>query len=122
MKKLILSIALIVGTLSTFAQGPKHDGARDKGERMEHRVEKMTESLALTAEQQEKVKSLMTSQREKMQAQRKANHEAFNGEMKNILSDEQYTKWVAQREEMKNHKQSDKGKCEKKCSKKGSKK
>ena len=102
MKRLMLSIALIVGTLSTFAQRPPHDGVHNKGEHMENRLEKMTESLSLTADQQVKVKSLMTTQKEKMKEERKENHEAFDKEMKNILSEEQYKKWVAQREEMKN--------------------
>ena len=98
MKRLMLSIALIVGTLSTYAQ--HHGKSHDKGEHMEKRLAKMTENLSLTADQQAKVKSLMTTQKEKMKEEKKENREEFDKEMKNILSDEQYTKWVAQCEEM----------------------
>lgn len=124
MKKIILSIAIIAASFTTYAQQATtkaydhKDSHHEKG--MEMRMEKMTASLSLTAEQQEKVKTVMSVQREKMQAQRKANHDAFDNEMKGILSDEQYTKWDAQRKEMKkNH--GDKANCKKQCAKKKSK-
>ena len=104
MKKLILSAVIIIGSFSTYSQeatkAPQHKGEHH-GERMEMRFEKMSTSLELTPEQQEKVKALMASQKEKMHEQRKENHESFDKEMKNILTEEQYTKWVAEREEMK---------------------
>ncbi len=128
MKKIILSIAIIAVSFATYAQEATSQKTDKKGghhaDRMEMRIEKMTESLSLSAEQQQQVKTVMTSQHEKMQAQRKANHEAFNNEMKSILSAEQYTKWVAHREEMKKlhqGKNRDKADCRKKCSKKKSK-
>lgn len=128
MKKLFV-VALLVVSLTTFAQEKEKKGDRKNmspEERTEMRVEKMTKELDLNETQQKQVKELLASQKEnreefiekrkeiketaekatkeqraEMKAKMEENKEAIKSKMKTILTDEQYKKWESNMEEKK---------------------
>lgn len=75
------------------------------------RVEKITKELSLTAEQEKKITALYEKKAQEMEAEReknkiereehrkkvKAQNEAFDAELKKILTEEQYTKLQSER-------------------------
>ena len=65
--KLIAGITAAVITVSGLGMGLAH--AKDRSEYMEKRLERMTEHLNLTAEQQEQVKAAMAGKGDKMRDQ-----------------------------------------------------
>lgn len=102
MKKSIVTLALVVISLTAFAQ---RGGTPE--ERAENQTKRMTKSLGLSEEQQKKVLALNVAQaksreennnadREKMKAAR----EAYQKELATILTPEQLEKLKAQQEEM----------------------
>lgn len=119
MKKLIIA-ALLVVSISTFAQDKKERPQRADMEKMtpeqrnEKRVERMTKELNLDTKQQDQLKQLYAEEaqareaqkanakgkkgqgREMMAEQRKASEE----KMKAILTPEQLTKWKANQDKM----------------------
>src|SRR5690554_5513710 len=107
MKKLILMIAIAVGT-TAFAQERKMD---KKPMTSEMKVEKMTRELNLTTEQQAKAKALFDAKAEARKvnkevskeafAEKKASRENFDKEFRSILTDEQVQKYDAKKEQMK---------------------
>lgn len=113
--KYIVMAALLMAGVATHAQEPiKGQSLKAPVERLTpaQRTEKLTESLALTADQQTKVKGLYEEQekrsndlREKYKGQRdeesrkarvqemKDSREQFKTKMKDILTPDQYAKW-----------------------------
>ena len=119
--RIILSIALALGGLlalssASNAQDQKAGQEGKKGrQNIEQRLNTMAEELKLTAEQKTKVKALLEDQAKKMEAMRgemqnlsqeerrakmQTNREEMNKKMKEILTAEQFTKYEAQRAEM----------------------
>lgn len=106
MKKLILMIAIAVGT-TAFAQERKMD---KKPMTSEMKVEKMTRELNLTTEQQAKAKALFDAKAEARKvnkenkeafAEKKIARENFDKEFRSILTNEQIQKYDAKKEQMK---------------------
>lgn len=112
MKKLMI-IAVMAG-MAVSAQAQEKAG-KTSAERAQQRTERMTKELALTPEQKAKVEAInlryaekgaevrQAREAERAQARKegKAMHDAHDAEMKTVLTAEQYTKWVAHKEEMK---------------------
>jgi len=119
--RIILSITLALGGLlavasAGMAQDQKAGQEGKKGrQNVEQRLNTMAEELKLTAEQKSKVKALLEDQAKKMEAMRgemqnlsqeerrakmQTNREEMNKKMKEILTADQYTKYEAQRAEM----------------------
>jgi Spy/CpxP family protein refolding chaperone len=119
--RIILSITLALGGLlavasAGMAQDQKAGQDAKKGrQNVEQRLNTMAEELKLTAEQKTKVKALLEDQAKKMEAMRgemqnlsqeerrakmQTNREEMNKKMKEILTADQYTKYEAQRAEM----------------------
>jgi Spy/CpxP family protein refolding chaperone len=119
--RIILSITLALGGLlavasAGMAQDQKAGQEGKKGrQNVEQRLNTMAEELKLTAEQKTKVKALLEDQAKKMEAMRgemqnlsqeerrakmQTNREEMNKKMKEILTADQYTKYEAQRAEM----------------------
>ncbi len=106
MKKLILTFVLLLTAAGlTFAQGPQAQG-RTPEERASMQVKHMNKQLALSAEQQPKVKEVMLARANKMDAckaltdkaakrtkMKEAKDEA-DAALKTILSAEQFDKYV----------------------------
>jgi len=104
MKKLVLMIALVVG-VTTFAQDRRMD---KKQMSVETKVEKMTVELDLTADQQAKVKEIYAKKAETKTTQtHKAGDDAFDKELRAILTPEQIRKWDAKKAEKKLKKEQD---------------
>src|SRR5690606_1606198 len=104
MKKLILMIALVVG-VTTYAQDRRMD---KKQMSVETKVEKMTVELDLTADQQAKVKEIYAKKAETKTTQtHKAGDDAFDKELRAILTPEQIRKWDAKKAEKKLKKEQD---------------
>lgn len=102
MKKLVLMIALVVGT-TTFAQERRLER---KGMSSENKVEKLTKELNLTDEQQAKAEEIFAKKAETKKEKRaealetkKAENEAFDKEFKAILTPEQVKKYDAKKAE-----------------------
>ncbi len=100
-------IVLAFAMMPFAAVYAQKDGGRGNGEQM---VKKLTKELTLTADQQEKLKALFASEKEKAtalktadKATRKTQMEALRSEnesqMKSILTADQYTKYIALRKE-----------------------
>ena len=94
MNKLItLSTALVLGTLTVaavaapYGYGPRHD-------RMENRIERMTEHLNLNAEQQAQIKTMF----EQHQRDRSATRERMHKNINAVLNEEQQAKFKAMHE------------------------
>lgn len=122
MKKLFLVALMLVG-LTTFAQDKRVGKAErpklSSDEKVEKQVEKLRTDLALNEKQVAEVKALVTEQvkkreakkaeikaiktadRKEMMAKMKDEQTAMKDKMKKILTAEQFTKWEANREEMK---------------------
>jgi len=119
--RIILSITLALGGLlavasAGMAQDQKAGEGRKNGrQNVETRLNTMAEELKLTAEQKTKVKALLEDQAKKAEAMRgelqnlsqeerrakmQTSREEMNKKMKEILTAEQYTKYEAQRAEM----------------------
>lgn len=108
----ILSLTLLMSIFCagmSFAQGQK--GQRMQGtpeERSAKRVEMMKESLDLTPDQVTKLQAIQTQfAKDREQASKnnqqdmKAKREAYDAQVKSILTPEQYQKYQAQRKDMK---------------------
>lgn len=126
MKKLFVVALLVVG-LTTFAQekGKRGDFKEMTPEkRTEMQVKKMTKDLDLNEKQQKEVKELLNAQKEdraemiekrkeiketaekatkeqraEMKAKMDKKKEAIDAKMKSILTDDQYKKWEANKED-----------------------
>jgi periplasmic protein CpxP/Spy len=105
MKKLLLAIALgaisIMGSVSYAA-----NGAGKMDERINHRVERMTQHLGLSEAQAAELTTVMRDQAEK----RKALREEARAKVQTILNDEQRAKADKWREERKDRRQARRGK------------
>lgn len=88
MKKLVV-LLLMFGSILTFAQNPKKKMSSE--EAVEKRLEKMSEALDLTPDQQAKLKDLFLAQAQK-QKEAKAEKEAFREQVKAVLTPEQQEK------------------------------
>src|SRR5690554_7446079 len=100
MKKLVLMIAMFVG-VTAFAQERKMEQKRMSAE---DKVERLTKELDLTAEQQAKVKEIYAKKAENKKAKRtevmttrKARSEAFDKELRSVLTPEQNKKLNAKK-------------------------
>ncbi|WP_339838523.1 DUF4890 domain-containing protein [uncultured Flavobacterium sp.] len=128
MKKLVVAALLVVG-LTTFAQGKGKRGDFKEitpEQRTEMQIKKMTTDLNLNEKQQKEVKELLNAQKEdraemiekrkeiketaekatkeqraEMKAKMDLKKEAIDKKMKTILTDEQYKKWEATKEDRK---------------------
>jgi len=108
MKKLTtLLIAALLGT-GAFAVAASPDDYRDQRheERVEKRIDHMTEQLNLSAEQQKQIRALYEKHRE----ERKAMRDAKKKDLEAILTKEQREKWQKHREDRKRCKRGKKGK------------
>jgi protein CpxP len=104
---LTLSAVLVGGCLAALAQ------EKANNEEAEHRLQRLTKELNLTAEQQEKLKPILERQSEdwmkvsddksltEEQRHAKLNevHEKYAPEIKEILTPEQQEKWKAMKKE-----------------------
>lgn len=134
MKKLIFAAATALfltagqGLLAQEATPHAHPSMKPE-EMAKRRTEQMAEQLGLSKEQQEKVYQLNLQQMEQMTKMRqeradrekadrethknkvRAQHEQHAAQMKDILSEEQYTKWEQlQREQRDRHRGGPRGK------------
>jgi Spy/CpxP family protein refolding chaperone len=111
MKKLVLAIAFIgMGSFVMAQQSPltaqqKADRQAKKTEMHDKRMSKMQQELGLTDSQvaqinalQDKRKGEMKANMQAQTADRRAQNQAANDEMKRILTPDQYTKWQANRQ------------------------
>jgi len=108
MKKAILASALALMTVMTFAQEKKQ---RTPEERAQKATEKMAKELNLSEEQKEKVLEINLQKAKEMQQlkeemkvlkeKRKKLRDEHAEQMKSVLSEEQYQKYLQMREEMK---------------------
>jgi periplasmic protein CpxP/Spy len=112
MKKLMIIAVLASMTLATQAQ---EKDRKTPEERAKLRTEHMTKELALSPEQQAKVEAINLKYADQVEAVRsereaertakreaaKAMHDAHDAEMKAVLTADQYTKWVAKKQEAK---------------------
>ncbi len=112
MKKLMIVAVLASMTLAAQAQEKEK---RTPQERAKARTEHMTKELALSPEQQAKVEAINLKYADQVEAVRsereaertakreaaKAMHDAHDAEMKAVLTADQYTKWVAKKQEAK---------------------
>ncbi|MGV3638224.1 MAG: hypothetical protein ACO1NQ_11345 [Flavobacteriales bacterium] len=110
MKKLMIIAALASMTVAAQAQ---EKARKTPEERAKARTERMTKELSLSPEQQAKVEAINLKYADQVEAVRaeheaertakrdaaKAMHDAHDAEMKAVLTPDQYTKWVAQKEE-----------------------
>lgn len=118
MKKLLLAaLALLLTIGSTMAQEGKLSGKTKKTpeERSEAFTRKMTKQLSLDQAQQERVKvvnlerfkrieeakAATVSNKKEVAAKVKEINEAYNANMKSVLSAEQFSKFMEMKEEMK---------------------
>ena len=107
MKK-VISILFVVAIASAnmMAQESQEKNSPKKSpeERAENMTKRMTKELALTQDQQIKMKALMVKrerEREKAMDVRKGERDKMDGEIKTILTPEQFQKFQERREEMK---------------------
>jgi periplasmic protein CpxP/Spy len=112
MKKLMIVAVLASMTLAAQAQEKEK---RTPQECAKARTEHMTKELALSPEQQAKVEAINLKYADQVEAMRsereaertakreaaKAMHDAHDAEMKAVLTADQYTKWVAKKQEAK---------------------
>lgn len=112
MKKLMI-IALLA-SMTVAAQAQEKD-RKTPQERAKLRTEHMTKELALSPEQQAKVEAINLKYADRVEAVRaereaertakrdaaEAMHAAHDAEMKAVLTADQYTKWVAKKQEAK---------------------
>ena len=111
MKKLI-AVALLVSSLSTFAQVEKKEkGDKEPMEKMspekrsEREVKRMTKDLGLNDSQQKEMKALFSETASKRgegdNKPSKENRKAMKGKISKILTQEQNAKWEKIQEERK---------------------
>lgn len=110
MKKTIVAATLSFAALTITAQNTKNEG-KTLEERVKTRTEQMAKKLELSNEQKEKTYNAnlnLAKQMQEIKEQIKTLHEKqkalleeHNKEMKSILSDEQYQKYLQMREEVK---------------------
>lgn len=112
MKKLM--IVAVLASMTLAAQAQEKD-KKTPQERAKARTEHMTKELALSPEQQAKVEAINLKYADQVEAVRsereaertakreaaKAMHDAHDAEMKAVLTADQYTKWVAKKQEAK---------------------
>jgi len=112
MKKLMMIAVLVGMTVAAQAQDKEHKTA---AERAAQRTQHMTKELGLTSEQATKVESINLKYAEQAEAKRaereadrtvarqegKETRDAFDAELKTVLTAEQYAKWTAKLEERK---------------------
>lgn len=112
MKKLM--IVALLASMTVAAQAQEKD-RKTPQERAKLRTEHMAKELALSPEQQAKVEAInlkYADQVEAVRAEREAErtakrdaaeamHAAHDAEMKAVLTADQYTKWVAKKQEAK---------------------
>ena len=108
---------MIVAALAsmTLAAQAQEKEKRTPQERAKARTEHMTKELALSPDQQAKVEAINLKYADQVEAVRsereaertakreaaKAMHDAHDAEMKAVLTADQYTKWVAKKQEAK---------------------
>ena len=110
MKKLI-AVALLVSSLSTFAQVEKKEkGDKEPMEKIspekrgEREVKKMTKDLGLNESQQKEMKALFSEMNSKVEGDKKPSKEdrkAMKDKISKILTPEQNAKWEKIQEEKK---------------------
>ena len=110
MKKLI-AVALLVSSLSTFAQVEKKEkGDKEPMEKIspekrgEREVKKMTKDLGLNESQQKEMKALFSEMNSKVEGDNKPSKEdrkAMKDKISKILTPEQNAKWEKIQEEKK---------------------
>lgn len=114
MKKLIM-IALVLITTIGYAQDQKEKMKKDwTPEQMaEKKTKKMTSELNLTDAQQERVRVIHLnkanegkSRRTEMRANNETARSNYKAQMKTILSADQYSKWLENKEKSKSDKRS----------------
>ncbi len=107
-------IVAVLAGMTLAAQAQEKD-RKTPEERAKVRTERMTKELALSPEQQAKVEAInlkYADQAEVIRAEREAErtakreaaeamHAAHDAEMKAVLTADQYTKWVAKKQEAK---------------------
>jgi len=112
MKKLMIIAAL--ASMTVAAQAQEKD-RKTPQERAKLRTEHMTKELELSPEQQAKVEAINLKYADRVEAVRaereaertakrdaaEAMHGAHDAEMKAVLTADQYTKWVAKKQEAK---------------------
>ena len=126
MKQLMMAAVLAVMTLGAQAQDKAHE-KKSATERAAVRTERMAKELGLSADQQARVKELNLRYAKEAevrhaddQAKREVRHkemrsrkEAYDAELKGMVSDEQYVKWRKMQEARKaRHKEMRKAKQE----------
>ncbi len=111
MKKMIIAFAL----LGSLGAGAQTTAKRTPEERAKAATERMTKELGLDAQQAAKVEAInakyaeeFSVERERYEAENQARRQeakgrraAHDADLKAVLTEEQYTKWVALREERK---------------------
>ena len=114
MKKLVLMFLLAVPALLVTAQSEQSPASQDRvvevSKKIEKRVAKLTQELDLNSEQQAEIKKMMMEVANDRRAQadaRKMKKEAYDEQLKSILSEEQYAK-------MKEMRKAEKGKMKEK--------
>ncbi len=107
-------IVAVLASMTLAAQAQEKE-KRTPQERAKARTEHMTKELALSPEQQAKVEAINLKYADQVEAVRsereaertakreaaKAMHDAHDAEMKAVLTADQYTKWVAKKQEAK---------------------
>lgn len=120
MKKIVLSLAFVgFGTFAMAQVAPKAEKKMDPAkieQKREEKLKMMQTELNLSSTQVAQIKALQDkkmAERQQMMADRKAKMEdmksrktQYDGEMKTILTPEQYKKWEAMKQEkMQKHQQ-----------------
>lgn len=107
-------IVAVLASMTLAAQAQEKD-KKTPQERAKARTEHMTKELALSPEQQAKVEAINLKYADQVEAVRsereaertakreaaKAMHDAHDAEMKAVLTADQYTMWVAKKQEAK---------------------
>ncbi|MBX2972658.1 MAG: hypothetical protein KF797_06115 [Flavobacteriales bacterium] len=113
MKKLLI-VAVMAG-MAVAAQA-QDKAQRTPEERAKMRTERLTKELELTPEQAAKVEAInmkyagkvdevrkeREAERAEVRKEAKTMHDAHDAEMKAVLTADQYAKWTARKEEMRN--------------------
>lgn len=113
MKKIIISLTLIVCSLAAFAQDK--DDNKTPQQRAQDKTQKLTSELSLTADQSTKVQNVFLQQEQQaapirskyanatdksgMRAEMKPIHEQTDNSLKQILTADQYTKYQTIKEQ-----------------------
>ena len=105
-KTLLILFTVAIASVNMMAQEPKDSNApkRTPEERAEKMTQRMTKEFLLTADQQTKMKALISKrekEREERMKEEKARMEKYDAEIKAILTPEQYRKFEQKKSEMK---------------------